>query len=83
MATTELHVLVMHEIGTDATDTLIFTGWTLDAARQAFLDMQRDLANDDPDGVWTYNPWEDWIEGEGDPEMAIWTWWAEVHHLPA
>lgn len=81
MATTELHVLVMYEHGTDATDTLVFTGWTPEAARQAFIDEQRQLAEDDPEGVWPFATWEEW-EADEDEQLA-WAWREETHHLPA
>lgn len=80
MATTELHMLIMWEYGTGPRDVLVFTGWTPEAARQSFLNEQRELAIED--GI-TEDPncdtWEAWLAAYGDD----WGWVEETRYLPA
>ncbi len=75
MATTEVHVLIMRPVYIIEPVVLVFTGWTPEAARQAFLDDQRESQLD----PMPYATWHEWLEAEGDQ----WDWREETHHLPA
>lgn len=82
MATTEVHVLVMHPIGEDNYSTMVFTGWTIEEARASYIAYEREATEGEPEDVWPYSTWEEWVAGEG-YNCDLWWWREEVHHLPA